>query len=117
MSPFVFLFIMNAEPVTRQFEHLSGITHAFINSVQVDPDVIIDPRRIFTYVRTKKLKGHFTIRVVTQKTGVPRVSKVGKYTVEGIKLPALLYVPSSVEGLENFLRVPERPVRKNHLKK
>jgi len=108
---------MKAEPVYRQFQHLSGITHAFINSVPVDTDVIIDPRRIFTYVKANKMKGHFTIRVVTQKTGLPRVSQVGKYTVEGIKLPALLYVPSIVEGMENFLKVPERPVRKNNLKK
>lgn len=111
-----FLCIMaDAEQEPKTFRHLKGVAEASIRGEPVEPSTVLDPRRLMTYVRKNAIKGAFLVRCTWKTIGGSSYSKAGKYIIEGVRFPKIMYVPPSgidtSRNFENLLRAPEKPIR------
>jgi hypothetical protein len=109
----------DAEAGSKMFLQLKGATEALIKGETVDVSVVKDPRRLMTYLRNNNIKGVFLLRCVW-KSKEGSYSRAGKYIVEGVKFPKIMYVPPSDEEasrkFENLLGTPEKPIRASTLR-
>lgn len=110
----------DAEAESKIFLQVKGATEASIKGEPVDISVVRDPRRLMTYLRNNRITGTFLLRCVWKVQGGASHSKAGKYIVEGVKFPKLMYVPPTDEEasrkFENLLCTPEKPIRASTLR-
>jgi len=103
-------------PLTAHFCNLRNVTEAFIDGVKVDADIVKNERRLKRYVTDVIKRKPFLLRVV-ETNGASRVSKSGKYVLEGMRYPKLVYIPSDDEKRSNILRSHEKPFVRNVIKR